>query len=165
MFYGCTSFNQNLNSWSTTAFVNTAATFYGCTVFNQPMNSWDISNITDTHQMFQAATAFNQDLSSWNTTKVTTMSNMFSVATAFNQDISSWDIRNVTDFTGFMTGKTPSTFSTANLDAIYNGWSSIPVKPSISITFGTAKYTAGGTVSKAILTGAPNNWTIVDGGI
>ena len=64
-----------------------------------------------------------------------------------------------------MLGKTPATFSSTNLDAIYNGWSSRPVKPNLSITFGTAKYTAAGQAGKNILTGAPNNWSITDGGI
>ena len=64
-----------------------------------------------------------------------------------------------------MFGKTPATFSTTNLDAIYNGWSTRPVKTPITISFGTAKYTAAGAAGRAILTGAPNNWVITDGGI
>ena len=91
---------------------------------------------------------------------------MFCLATAFNQNIGSWNISNVTSFTSFLLSKTPATFSIANLDAIYNGWSALPsVKPSIVITFGTAKYTAASTAGRAILTGAPNNWAITDGGL
>jgi hypothetical protein len=62
-------------------------------------------------------------------------------------------------------GKTPTTFSTTNLDAIYNGWSSRPVKTTIVISFGTAKYTTAASSGRAILTGSPNNWVITDGGI
>jgi hypothetical protein len=32
------------------------------------------------------------------------------------------------------------------------------------IDFNTIEYTAGGQAGKNILTGAPNNWTITDGG-
>ena len=90
---------------------------------------------------------------------------MFSEAILFNQPIGSWNISNVTNFTNFMSGKTTANFSAANLDAIYNGWSSRPVKTPITISFGTAKYTAAGAAGRAILTGAPNNWVITDGGI
>jgi hypothetical protein len=65
-----------------------------------------------------------------------------------------------------MTGKTPSTFSAANLDAIYNGWSQLTfVNTGLTTTFGSAKYTAAGQAGRDILTGAPNNWSITDGGI
>ena len=64
-----------------------------------------------------------------------------------------------------MVGKSPSTLSSSNLDAIYNGWSTRLVKPGVSISFGTAKYTSGSSAGRAILTSAPNNWVIVDGGI
>jgi hypothetical protein len=64
-----------------------------------------------------------------------------------------------------MLGKTAATFSATNLDAIYNGWSSRAVKTPVTINFGTAKYTSASTSGRAILTGAPNNWAITDGGI
>jgi hypothetical protein len=94
------------------------------------------------------------------------MNSIFGASTAFNQNIGSWNISGVTDFTNFMLNKTSVTFSTTNLDAIYNGWSSLlSVKPSITITFGTAKYTAASSAGRAILTSAPNLWSITDGGI
>jgi hypothetical protein len=71
----------------------------------------------------------------------------------------------VTNFVGFMAGKTAANYSATNLDSIYNGWSSRPVNPNLSISFGTIKYTAAGQAGKDILTGAPNLWVIVDGGI
>ena len=108
---------------------------------------------------------FNGAIGNWDVSNVSSMQQLFSGAVAFNQNIGSWNISNITNATDFMTGKTPATFSATNLDAIYNGWSSRPVKPNVSITFGTAKYTAAGQAGKDILTGAPNNWTIIDGGI
>jgi surface protein len=115
--------------------------------------------------MFYGATAFNQDISAWNVSKVTTMNSMFYNATNFNQDLGSWNVSAVTNFTSFMFGKTPSTFSSANLDAIYNGWSLRTLKPNLSITFGSAKYSVAGQTGRSVLTSSPNSWSITDGGL
>jgi len=92
------------------------------------------------------------------------MRDMFNGATAFNQNIGSWNVENVSNFLSFMEGKTDATFSTTNLNAIYNGWSTQAVQPSLSISFGTAKYTAAATAGRLILTGTAL-WTITDGGL
>ena len=89
---------------------------------------------------------------------------MFRDATAFNQNIGTWNVANVANFTDFMTGKTDATFSTTNLNAIYNGWSTQSVQTSLTIDFGTAKYTAAATAGRLVLTGTAL-WTITDGGL
>jgi surface protein len=114
--------------------------------------------------MFNQASAFNQNIGSWNVGSVTSMNGMFAFATSFNQNIGSWNVSNVTDFNSFMVNKNFNNYSTANLNAIYNGWSSRSVKPNITISFGTIKYTSASSSGRAILTGSPNNWTITDGG-
>jgi hypothetical protein len=118
--------------------------------------------------MFQSATNFNQPLGGWtintSTGATVNMSNMFNSATNFNQDIGSWNITRVTNFTNFMANKTAANYSAANLDSIYNGWSTKNPRPSITITFNTIKYTAAGLAGRNVLTGAPNSWTITDGG-
>jgi hypothetical protein len=119
--------------------------------------------------MFQSAPAFNQPIGSWtlntSTGATISMQSMFQSATNFNQDIGSWNITRVTSFANFMAGKTAANYSAANLDSIYNGWSTKNPRPTITITFNTIKYTAAGQAGKNVLTGAPNNWTITDGGI
>jgi surface protein len=115
--------------------------------------------------MFVGASAFNQPIGIWNVSNVTRMEVMFQSATAFNQDIGNWNVSNVTDFSSFMRFKTAANYSASNLDSIYNGWSSRAVIANRSISFGTIKYTAAGQAGKDILTGAPNLWSIVDGGI
>jgi surface protein len=172
LFNGANSFNQNLNSLNTTNVANMSQMFNSAVKFNNGLAlgvsgimTLNTAKVTSMSSMFQSASSFNQDISSWVTNLVGIMSNMFQAATSFDQNIGSWNVSNVTSFTSFMVGKSPSTFSAANLDAIYNGWSTRPVKPGVSISFGTAKYTSGSSAGRAILTTAPNNWVIADGGI
>jgi hypothetical protein len=91
--------------------------------------------------MFQTATAFNNGGSSsignWNTSLVTDMSRAFNSATAFNQNIGAWNVEAVTSIVFFMSGKTAANYSAANLDAIYNGWSTQSVQPNLTISFGS----------------------------
>jgi len=159
-----TPFNQDIGGWDVSSVTNMSNMLRG-TPFNQDIGGWDVSSVTNMSNMFLDATAFNQDIGSWDVSSVTLMNNMFQSATAFNQDIGGWDVSSVTDFTNFMFGKTDADYSAANLDAIYNGWSALSVQPNLTINFNTIKYTAAGQAGRDILTGAPNNWTCVDGGI
>ena len=156
---------NKIGEWAFSKVTNMSSMFQSATNFNQNIGSWNVSNVTNMSTMFFQATNFNQNIGSWNVSNVTNMIYMFFQATNFNQNIGSWNVSNVTDFGSFMIGKTTDTFSTTNLDAIYNGWSSRPVKTPISISFGTAKYTSASSAGRAILTSAPNNWVITDGGI
>lgn len=161
MFYQ-TPFNQPIGSWDVSK-VTTMASMLESTPFNRDISGWNVSNVTSMRAMFYFASAFNQNIGSWNVSKVTNMAFMFTGAAAFDQDISGWDITSVTDFSSFMSTKTPLTFSSSNLDAIYNGWSSKAVKSGIVISFGTANYTAAGAAGRAILVNT-YGWTITDGG-
>jgi surface protein len=165
MFQSAIAFNQNIGSWNTSNVTDMTSMFRLASSFNQNIGNWNTSNVTSMSQMFQSATNFNQPIGSWNVSNVTDMNTMFSFASAFNQNIGSWNISNVTNFTNFMSGKTNLNYSATNLDSIYNNWSLLTVKPNISISFNTIKYTAAGQAGRDILTGAPNTWTITDGGI
>ena len=159
MFNSCSNFNQAL-SFNTGSVVNMANMFQNCVAFNTALSFSSTASVTSMYAMFYNCTNFNQALS-FNTAAVTNMGYMFGLCTAFNQNLGSWNVANVTDFTDFMLGKTPATFSTTNLDAIYNGW--VTVQSSRTISFGTAKYTAAGAAGRAYLTGT-KLWTITDGG-
>ena len=162
MFNGASAFNQPL-SFNTGAVTTMSSMFNGATAFNQAL-TFNTALVTTMQSMFNNAVAFNQALT-FNTGVVTNMSSMFNNATAFNQNIGAWNVVKVTNFTSFMLGKTNLTFSTANLDAIYSGWSLLAVQPNLNISFGSARFTnAGGLAGKNILLGAPNYWTIADGG-
>jgi surface protein len=168
MFSNSSVFNQNIGSWNTSAVTNMAAMFATAKAFNNngdgSIGSWNTSNVTNMAQMFYINKVFNQNIGNWNTSNVTNMAQMFRES-SLNQNIGGWNVSNVTNFSDFMIFKFPTNFSAINLDAIYNGWSSRLVKTPITITFGTAKYTAAGSAGRAILSGAPNNWIITDGGI
>ncbi|WP_317899417.1 BspA family leucine-rich repeat surface protein [Aurantibacillus circumpalustris] len=164
LFYNAQSFNQNLNSWNVSNVTNMLELFESAIVFNGDITAWDVSNVTDMRYMFYNCQSFNKNIGGWDVSSVTTMAYMFAYC-GIDQDISSWDVSNVTSFTEFMLGKSAAGFSAANLDLIYNTWSALTLQPNVNINFNTIKYTAGGSAGKAILTGAPNNWTITDGGI
>lgn len=165
MFSVATSFNQNIGSWNVGNVTAMDGMFNGATLFNQNISGWNVSNVANMSSMFFAASSFNQPIGSWDVSNVTLMGGMFGGATAFNQNIGGWDVSNVTNFTSFMTGKTDSDYSATNLNAIYNGWSLLTLQPNLNISFGTAKYTLAGQSGRDVLTGAPNNWTITDGGV
>ena len=154
----------NISSWGVLD-ITTNRAFYGCT--NLTCSATDAPTITTTDLTFtfNFATSFNGAIGNWDVSGVTNMVSMFQSATAFDQNLGSWDVANVTNFFNFMRGKSAATFSTANLDAIYNGWSASGVQPNCNISFQGAQYTvAGGQAGKNILLAAPNNWTIADGG-
>lgn len=173
MFSGTLVFNQDIGPWNVSACSSFAATFSNAVAFNNggnsSINNWVIKTTGTVSMlaMFRSC-PFNQPIGNWNTSAVTSMESMFFSNSAFNQNIGTWNVSNVTNFINFMSGKKSANYSAANLDAIYSdtiGWASRPVKPNIIINFNTIKYTAAGSVGKAILTGAPNNWVITDGGI
>ena len=163
MFFNCTSFNNGI-TFNTGLVTSMSNMFQNCTALNTAPSFSSTASVTNMYAMFYNCTNLNKALS-FNTVAVTNMSYMFGACTAFNQNIGSWNVANVTNFTGFMATKTPATFSAANLDAIYNGWSASGVKPNINISFGSAKYTAAATAARAVLIAAPNTWTITDGGL
>jgi hypothetical protein len=127
----------------------------------------DLTGITNLNTMFLFCTSLTNinRIGEWDTSAITNMNGMFQGCDQINFNIGTWDVGSVTDFSDFMADATP-TFSTTNLDAIYNGWSYSGVVNDLSISFGTAEYTtAGGQAGKNILISSVlYNWTIIDGG-
>jgi surface protein len=144
--------------------INEFRAFRGCTNLTATATDAPLITTTTLDRFFQNCPNFNGAIGNWNVSGITDMQHMFEGATAFNQDIGGWNVSNVTNFGSFMAGKTAANYSAANLDSIYNGWSSRAVKPNINITFGSIKYNSTAQSGKNILTGSPNNWTITDGG-
>jgi len=180
MFMNCPLFNQSL-SFDTSSVIYMGGMFANCTSFNSQF-LFNTSSVIDMEGMFQFS-GFDlplvQGQNGWDTSSVIDMKNMFAGGpaggpAAFNQDISSWIVTSVTEnfdnLPGspsglrFMSGKTPLTFSSANLDALYNGWASQNVNTGLRISFGSANYTIlGGQAAKDYLINT-KGWIISDGG-
>ena len=163
-FHGCANLTCSATDAPTITTTDLTFTFANCTNFNGNIWNWDVSGADKMTAMFSSAPAFNQNIGTWNTSAVTSMFRMFRDATAFNQNISAWDVSQVSDFGQFMTGKTFSDYDAANLDAIYNVWSLLPLQYGVTIDFGFIKYTAAGQTGKDDLI-FNYAWTVNDGGI
>ena len=167
MFRGCTGLGNT--GWCADFFSNASAAvtnmsymFSGCTAFNQSVANFNTAAVTNMSYMFYGCTAFNQSVANINTAAVTNMSYMFSGCTAFNQNISGFDVHLVTDMTSMLQS---SAFAKTNYDLLLVAWAAQAVKSSVPFHAGTAHYSAGApTTARGVLTGAPNNWTITDGG-
>ena len=176
------SFNNggspSIGNWDTSKSTLFNVMFSNQVNFNQNIGSWDVSKGTTLFGMFGpfnfASTPsssyykFNNggsnSINNWRPSSSTRIDNMFQYVSGFNQPIGDWTVSNVINFANFMAGKTDADYSVTNYDALLNGWASRPVVSARSINFGTIKYSAAASASRAILTSAPNSWTIVDGG-
>ena len=97
MFWGIVAFNQNIGAWDVSNVDNMYGMFSGADAFNGDISGWDVSNVANMSRMFQVTTSFNQNIGAWDVSSVTNMSNMFAETSAFDGDISSWDVSNVTN--------------------------------------------------------------------
>ena len=163
MFGLNTVYNQPLNAWTLTSLTNTSDMFRGASSFSRNINGWSMNLVTDTSGMFKDATNYNQNMNFWDVSNVTNMSGMLENATSFNRDIGGWKPNSLTNATDMFNGATA--FSTTNYDLLLIGWSAESIQPNVPFSAGTTQYSVGtAATARGVLTGAPNNWTITDGG-
>jgi surface protein len=163
MFFQATIFNQPLNTWDTSNMTEMRDAFHGAKQFNQPLNNWDTSSVSNMSSLFRDAEDFDQDINGWDVRRVSTMANMFKDADDFDKPLNNWVITGVSNFVNFMSTKTPSTYSSANLASLYTGWGALSVVSSVGISFGTAEYDASGASGRSTLE-TTHSWSITDGG-
>jgi uncharacterized repeat protein (TIGR02543 family) len=156
-----TDFNQDIGDWDVASVVSFRDMFYYAESFNQDISGWTPLIGSDLSRMFYHATAFDQPIGGWNTSAATTMEYMFALATSFDQDIGTWDVSGVTNMANMFQG---AGLSTANYDALLNGWADLPsLQDSVNFHAGSSVYSAAGAPGRAILEGTWG-WTITDGG-
>lgn len=164
-FAGC----ERLNASTVSDQLNVSETsyfrsfFHSCYKFTCDISAWGVSQVTDFSFFLYKCYVFNSDLSAWNVSSATTMERMLQECYAYNSSMANWNVSNVLSFANFMNGKTTANYSTTLMDALYNGWSLLTLKPNVVCDFGTIQYTAAGADGRAIMIGAPNNWTITSG--
>jgi surface protein len=95
MFRDASAFNQPIGNWNTGKFTELLFMFVNANAFNQPIGTWDVGNVTTMASAFYNAHAFNQPIDAWNTAKLTNTNAAFMSAAAFNQPIGSWNTANV----------------------------------------------------------------------
>ncbi len=167
----CPNFNQPLNDWDVSSVNNFTQMFHGATNFNQSLNEWQINNseIVTMYAMFYDCPNFNGDIYSWDTSTVWNMKLMLFNCDSFDQSLAAWNIEGVTDFgdisgNGFM--RSANGLSASNYNLTLVSWAHQNVNSGLAVDFGGSQYSAGGAAaaSRNILTSAPNNWAISDGG-
>ena len=148
-----------IGAWDVSNVTSMNSMFIQNTGFNQPIAGWNVGKVTDMNFMFYMATEFNQPIGSWNTSSVTSMQSTFAYASGFDQNIGSWDVTKVNNFSNFMRGMS---LSTANYDALLNGWGPQNVKNNKSIDFGSSQYSSSTYWRNHLINS--QGWTITDGG-
>ena len=158
---GSSHFNQDISQWNVSSVTDMSNMFEYTNAFNQDISQWDVSSVTDMSMMFYEAQSFNQEIGQWDVSSVTDMSSMFDRATAFNQDISQWDVSHVESMS-FMFYQ--ATLSTANYDALLQGWSSQILQSNVSFHGGNSQYSSASESARNALLNT-YSWSITDGGL
>ena len=129
---------------------------------------WDTGNVTTMRGMFSGATAFvgtgaSGGVEAWDTGKLEIAVEMFSGATNFNANIANWDISELREADNMLTG---TAFSRTNYDALLVAWAAQApsIQSGVTLNVDTPYTIATSQTARNILTGAPYNWNISDGG-
>ena len=146
MFYGASSFNDDLSAWNVQSVTDMNAMFQNAVSFNSsvPVNTSSVSNmgymfsgainftglnvvdmnvgnVTDMSYMFSGATLFDGDISTWDTGKVINMSHLFEGTSSILNKISNLNISSVTDMSSMFAGNTVFNQDLANWATYING--------------------------------------------
>lgn len=150
---------MSIDQWGTGHWKSMNSAFWGAyNMVGAFSDAPDLSEVTSLYGTFWGATAFNGDIGDWDTSHVTTMQETFHNAASFNADISNWDTTNVTNMSAMLTG---SGLSTANYDALLEGWSKRTQQSNVK--FSAAGVTYCNSTARAVLTNT-YGWEITDGG-
>ena len=160
----------DVTNWGKLLVGDSGGYFHGCiNLVVTAFDSLDVSDMTNFNGFFRdcvrliALNVSGQDVSNG-----ISFSRTFQNTVLTNIAVDQWNIRNAI-FMNLMFENV--TLKTSNYDAILIAWTNLTVggdvQPNVNFHAGNSKYTGGGdaAAARAVLTGAPNNWTITDGGI
>lgn len=169
MFSGCTELiSCNLSGVTAAPTMALSTMFTGCAKLQTlDFRGFDVSAITAWINAFKGCTTLTEikGIETFDMSSVTRIQGFFQNCTSMvSFPIAGWDMSSMTAPYSFASG---CHIPIAEYDAILLAWSQQTVKPlTHPIHFGTAtKYSASSQAARDILTSAPNNWNIIDGGV
>ena len=133
------------------------------TALTLPDNAVTALCTTMNNMFYQSTSLETFNTTGWDTSGVTDFGSVLRGMGSVNVDISGWRFTAATGTTLFLEG---SILATAQYDAALIEWDGVDMKDSLSLDFGTSKYTGGGAAAaaRAALI-ATDLWVIADGGI
>lgn len=161
-FWHCRNLTSNAQDIPDLRLVtSTRNMFFNAHSFNADINEWDMSNVSIMINMFRNARNFNQNIADWDVSSVTLMNQMFNGAKRFNQDISDWDVSRVRNMKNMLNNVD---LSTANYDALLNGWSKLNLTNNVTLGAGQNQYSPASETARSELINNLN-WEIKDAGL
>jgi len=174
MFRNCSSLTTlNVGNWDVSNVTNMGGIVSFCSSLQTlDVSKWNTSAVTLMSDMFRECTSLaTLNVSNWNTSAVTNMRAMFSGCAALTTlNLSGWNVENVLPYDYNKPNTMYRMFegcqlSTASYDAALIAWSSQNVQSGVRLDAPLSKYSVGAaTTARGVLTSAPNNWIINDGG-
>ena len=165
-------FNQDISNWDMSKVTDMRSMLAGQPLFNQEIGKWNLGNVITASFALSSDSpgAFtnlgSSSINNWNLTKATTLRGIFERCTSFNQPINNWSLPLVTDMRGFLYEIPSETyaFSKQNYSDFLINLASQPLQPNVQLQIWQF-YGPSAVAARAVLTSAPNNWTIVDLGL
>lgn len=186
MFVNCTVANPDVRDWDVSNVTDFGLMFQSCPAATPDVSLWDVAKGTSFSNMFYLAVLATPDVAGWITTSVNRMANMFrgcvnanpdisgfsmglvtttanmlNGVTNFDRDLSGWNVESLIDATGMLTGVT---LSTANYNALLNGWNNQDLQPGVVFHAGNSIYSVASEAAHDLIDSA-DGWDIIDGGL
>ena len=156
------SFNNSLNLMNTGKVKSMRTMFSRASSFNQPINL-DCSSCESFEGFLARASTFNSSLNLINTISLRRTDYMFQSCASFNQPVIITPIPLLQN-TNEMFKNVPN-LSTTNYSNLLILWGGQTVRPNVTLNAPMQKYNNQALPYRNILTSAPNNWNIQDGGL
>jgi len=158
----------SIDNWGIITWGSFENAYYGCSNMNCVAIDYpDTSEVITFFRAFSnCSSLITLDVSGFDTSSATSYYRMLYGCSLFKGSLASLNMTAALTTTQMCTGCNINDEGTINYDATLMGWAAQTVAHNLVFDAGTSKYSAvgGGTAARAILTNAPNNWTISDGG-